>query len=143
MRSEEIIALEQELAFDELDNAKLMKAGMHVINSTPKPVRVRIVFNGDIVFQHIMDGKSGDMWLNRKQNTLEHFGHSGYYLFLKNEETHEFDQYRNDERYAICGGSFPLYVKGELVGGFYVSGLAHDEDHELIIKALKYIKEER
>jgi uncharacterized protein (UPF0303 family) len=46
----------------------------------------------------------------------------------------------NDE-YAVCGGGYPLIVNDELKGVFIISGLRHDEDHALIIKALKEMGE--
>ncbi|MGN1386812.1 MAG: heme-binding protein [Bacillus sp. (in: firmicutes)] len=32
-----------------------------------------------------------------------------------------------DERYAICGGGFPIIVNGETVGAICVSGLPHEQ----------------
>ena len=40
----------------------------------------------------------------------------------------------NNDDYAVCGGGYPLIVNDELKGCFCVSGLAHDEDHDLIVQ---------
>ena len=87
-----------------------------------------------------MPGKKGVEWLDRKQNTVEQYHHSTYYVFLDQEERHVYDE--NDSTIAICGGGFPLIIKGELRGCVIVSGLAHDEDHQLIINTLRGYKNE-
>lgn len=84
-----------------------------------------------------MDGKEEDRWLKRKQRTVEELGHSGYYLFLENEESHIYQKYENDEKYVICGGGFPICVNGENIGVFCVSGLSHEQDHQLIVDAFE------
>ena len=87
-----------------------------------------------------MPGKRGVEWLDRKQNTVERYQHSTYYVFLDQEERHVYDE--NDSTIAICGGGFPLFIKDELRGCVIVSGLAHDEDHQLIINTLRGYKNE-
>lgn len=92
------------------------------------------------MFQYLMPSKKGVEWLDRKQNTVERYQHSTYYVFLDQEERHVYDE--NDSTIAICGGGFPLIIKGELRGCVIVSGLAHDEDHQLIINTLGEYKNE-
>ena len=72
--------------------------------------------------------------------TVERYQHSTYYVFLDQEERHVYDE--NDSTIAICGGGFPLFIKDELRGCVIVSGLAHDEDHQLIINTLRGYKNE-
>ena len=43
---------------------------------------------------------------------------------------------------VICGGGFPLIIRGELRGSILVSGLVHDEDHQVIVDCLRKIKDE-
>ena len=92
------------------------------------------------MFQYLMPGKKGVEWLDRKQNTVERYQHGTYYVFLDQEERHVYDE--NDSTIAICGGGFPLFIKDELHGCVIVSGLAHDEDHQLIIDVLGGYKNE-
>lgn len=129
---------EQELVFETFTNKDALKFGLKVLEIVEreqlKNVRIRVKYDDDIVFQHIMDGKKGDMWLNRKENTVMDSKHSSLYVF---EHELEYEYMIDNDRYAVCGGGFPLIVNNELRGCFIVSGLAHDEDHDLIIKALK------
>lgn len=141
MNSQELLELENELSFQSFVNHDAYKIGKMIVEKVEKEqlknVRIRIVYHGDIVFQYLMDGKHGDMWLNRKQKTVETFHHSSYYVFMKNEETHMYQEYENDETMVICGGGFPLIVNHEICGCFVVSGLEHNEDHQLIVDVLR------
>ncbi|MEG0367659.1 MAG: heme-binding protein, partial [Coprobacillus sp.] len=104
-----------------------------------KNIRIRVVHHNDIVFQYLMDGKAGQMWLDRKENVVLEAKHSSLYVF------HHQDRYQHmidNDKYAVCGGGFPLIENNQVTGAFCISGLAHEEDHDLIIKALKLLKEE-
>lgn len=137
-----VIAQEKELTFNSLQHSDAFNIGQYIIDEVKKfpekAVRIRVVLNGDIVFQYLMNGKDGEEWLDKKQKTVERFHHSSYYIYLLNEKTHEYEGLKND--YAICGGGFPLIVNGIEVGCICVSGLSHEEDHQLIIHALSVLK---
>ena len=47
-----------------------------------------------------------------------------------------------DESLVICGGGFPLIIHDELRGSILVSGLVHDEDHQVIVDCLRKLKDE-
>ena len=113
----------------------------YVNNKNLSPVRIRIVINNDIVFQFLMEGKTNENWLNKKQRTVEKFKHSSYYIYLKNEIQHQYDKVKED--YAICGGGFPLIVNDEIIGCCIVSGLQHDQDHQIIVDCLKELKRKK
>lgn len=113
----------------------------YVNNKNLSPVRIRIVINNDIVFQFLMEGKTNENWLNKKQRTVEKFKHSSYYIYLKNEIQHQYDKIKED--YAICGGGFPIVVKEKMIGCICVSGLKHEKDHQIIIDVLKCLKENK
>ena len=121
VNKEDVLKLEEELSFDHFDAEDAYCIGNEIVKKTSKPVRIRIVLDG-------------------KQNTVERYHHSTYYVFLDQEERHVYDE--NDSTIAICGGGFPLFIKGELRGCVIVSGLAHDEDHHLIIDVLGGYKNE-
>lgn len=137
---DELLELEQRLSFKSFDHEDCYQLALNIINKVKennlKNIRIRIVLNNDIVFQYLMNGKNGEEWLNRKQKTLETFKHSTYYIYLENEATNKYQQYLIDNQYAICGGGFPIRVNHEIVGCVIVSGLAHDQDHQLIVDGL-------
>lgn len=138
----QLLQEEKELSFTSFNNELAFMIGTSIIEEVKqknlKPVRIRIVYNNDIIFQYLMDGKVGEEWLDKKQKTVELFNHSSYYVYALNEQHHQYDLLRKD--YAICGGGYPIIVDDEVKGCIIVSGLAHDEDHQLIINALRRVK---
>ena len=146
MTKEEVLQLEKELSFQKFNNYDAYQLGQIIVNHIEKNqlknVRIRIVLDGDIVFQYLMDGKKGVVWLDRKQKTVEKYGHSSYYVYLENEENGMYQADEKDESLVICGGGFPLIIQNELRGSILVSGLAHDEDHQVIVDCLRELKDE-
>lgn len=78
-------------------------------------------------------------WVKRKANTVKRFGQSSYRVgrtrVYKNKE---LDGLGPD--YAAHGGGFPIWAKGMTagpVGVIVVSGLAQEEDHNLVTGALE------
>lgn len=146
MTKEEVLQLEKELSFQEFNNHAAYQLGQiivdHIEKNHLKNVRIRIVLDGDIVFQYLMDGKKGVIWLDRKQKTVEKYGHSSYYIYLENEENKTYQEDEKDESLVICGGGFPLIIQNELRGSILVSGLVHDEDHQVIVDCLRKLKDE-
>ena len=57
MNKEDVLKLEEELSFDHFDAEDAYCIGNEIANKTSKPVRIRIVLDGDIVFQYLMPGK--------------------------------------------------------------------------------------
>ena len=127
MTKKEVLQLEKELSFQEFNNHDVYQLGQIIVNHIEKNqlknVRIRIVLDGDIVFQYLMDGKKGVVWLDRKQKTVEKYGHSSYYIYLENEENGTYQADEKDESLIICGGGFPLIIQNELRGSILVSGL--------------------
>ena len=146
MTKEEVLQLEKELSFQEFNNHAAYQLGQiivdHIEKNHLKNVRIRIVLDGDIVFQYLMDGKKGVIWLDRKQKTVEKYGHSSYYIYLENEENKTYQDDEKDESLVICGGGFPLIIQNELRGSILVSGLVHDEDHQVIVDCLRELKDD-
>lgn len=137
----DIINQEKMFVFDEFKNEDAFLFGMKVLDIIKKEnlknVRIRVMLDNDIIFQYIMDGKKGEEWLNRKEKTVMSSHHSSLYVY---ENKGDYHYMQDNNEYAVCGGGFPLVIKGELRGCFIISGLAHEEDHDLIIKALEEMK---
>lgn len=133
---------EKTYTFDHFTNDDAFRFGQKVVEIVNekgyKPVRIRVTYKNDVVFQYFMEGKAGDEWVVRKEKTVLESGHSSLYVF---EHPEDFPNMSMETGYAICGGGFPLIVDGVLQGALIVSGLAHDEDHALIIEAIERMKE--
>ena len=59
VNKEDVLKLEEELSFDLFDAEDAYCIGNEIIKKTTQPVRIRIVLDGDIVFQYLMPGKRG------------------------------------------------------------------------------------
>lgn len=129
------------ITFKQFTNKNALDFGLNVLDIVEKEnlknVRIRVKYNGDIVFQYLMDGKKGEEWLNRKENTVMKSGHSSLYVF---EHSDDYSYMLDNDDYAVCGGGYPLIVNNELKGCFCVSGLDHLDDHNLIVRALKEVR---
>lgn len=129
-------------AFTHADAARFTQAVVSLAKARDaKPVGIRVVMDGVIVCQYLMDGKDSDEWLNRnrKQRTVERSGHSSLWVRVCNDASQSYAPWR-EEGCAICGGGFPLVVNGAVRGCLGVSGLSHEEDHDLILDAISKIK---
>ena len=120
MTKEEVLQLEKELSFQEFNNHDAYQLGQiivdHIEKNHLKNVRIRIVLDKDIVFQYLMDGKKGVIWLDRKQKTVEKYGHSSYYIYLENEENGTYQEDEKDEKESL------FYTNITLDGRFITVG---------------------
>ena len=143
---------EAELQFKHFSNEDALKLGLMLVEEAKKrkaPVAIDIMVNGYQLFRYAFAGTNihNDMWINRKRNTVKtvHMSslHTGYVLEKQGETIGE-DWYLDPNDYAFLGGGFPLAIKGTgVVGSICVSGLPHEQDHQMIVDVLtQYLKEE-
>lgn len=137
---------EEELRFPSFTNETALKLGLTIIEEakrTNKSITVEIYRSGQRLFSHAMEGTSADNehWIRRKNNVVQHFGMSSWHvaLRLREEDKNLEDDYGLAfADYVAAGGGFPLIIN-ELgqVGTITVSGLPDQEDHDLLISALR------
>ncbi|MFV0394368.1 MAG: heme-binding protein [Coprobacillaceae bacterium] len=140
MNKEIVLKQEKELQFQKFMYVDAWNLTEIIINNVKsnyeKPVGVRIVYNDVVVMHYLMDGKRDSDWLERKVKTVLESNHCSLYTFLTMDENPIFEKWSSDEQYAICGGGFPIIEEGVVKGAICVSGLAHLDDHEVLINAL-------
>lgn len=138
MNLEEVKAQEQRYQFTEFNHSDGLKIALKIMENAkatePKPVGIRIVYDGNLIFHYLMDGRKPAPWLNRKEKTVLESRHSSLYVFYNKED---YPNWIEDATYAICGGGFPILIHNEVKGAICVSGLEHTKDHALIIQALE------
>ena len=82
MTKEEVLQLEKELSFQEFNNHDVYQLGQIIVNNIEKNqlknVIIRIVLDGDIVFQYLMDDKKGVGWRDFKKKKIEKNWNSTY-----------------------------------------------------------------
>jgi uncharacterized protein (UPF0303 family) len=89
-----------------------------------------------------------DEWVKRKVRLVYRFGHSSFYMgqLLKSKgKTIEQSYLIPESEYAPHGGCFPIINKDTgVVGTVTVSGLPQEEDHKLVVEALRaFLTEEK
>ncbi len=89
---------------------------------------------------------NNDAWVNRKARLVNHFGRSSFYVgqMLKSEGKSLQEKFLLPEsEYAPHGGCFPITLKGTgVVGTITVSGLAQEQDHQVVVQAIQHYLEE-
>lgn len=142
----EVTQQEQELQFDRFTNQDAWALGNLLVQQAEKKhasVSIDITRCRQQLFHVALPGTSidNDQWLSRKINTVYHFGQSSLALQLKSEAEHRSlaeASLLDPQQYAAAGGAFPITITGVgVVGTVAVSGMASEEDHQLIIDCLR------
>jgi len=136
----------RKIELDSFSNQTAMDMGMAIINmakNRKQHVAVEISRLTHTVFLYVDDSLPADKlnWLRRKANVAKRFEESS--LSVKNDlleggmtldKTFGLDE--ND--FLARGGAIPVFVKGAgMIAVVTVSGLHDEEDHKIIIDALK------
>jgi uncharacterized protein (UPF0303 family) len=142
----ELLSQEAELQFGAFRNDDALALGMKLVQRAKtdgKAITVDICRNGQQLFHYALPGTSADndAWIRRKNNVVNRYGHSSFYvgaLFRAKNTTFEQGSRLDPEQYAAHGGAFPIIVRDVgVVGTVTVSGLPQEEDHRLVVQALR------
>ncbi len=152
--TERIAQLEQQeadLALVRFDNEDALKLGNILVDIAwirSLNVVIDIVRGDQQLFHAAMAGTSAnnDDWIARKVRSVRKFGESSLLVgFHAEAEGRPFDaQPWNDlANFTGLGGGFPIrIVDVGVVGVVSVSGLAHEDDHELAAEGLRMLRDE-
>lgn len=136
----------KKIELDSFSNQLAFEMGMKIIDmakSRHQHIAVEICRLNYTVFMYVDDSLPVDKynWLRRKANVAKQFEESS--LSVKNdlmignmtlEKTFGLD----GKDFLANGGSIPVFVKNAgMIGTITVSGLHDEEDHKIIIDALK------
>ncbi|MGI6005600.1 MAG: heme-binding protein [Christensenellales bacterium] len=138
---------EELLVYDKFDHEDALALGLKVAALAGKnygaTVSVRVDIEEFTVFYYRMQGRhlGNDWWMAKKLNGSRKTGRSSFANYLelrgKQEEYPWIEQVGN---YALCGGCFPIRLKGGVLAGFVMcSGLKHEMDHQLLVDALSEV----
>jgi len=143
---EQLLREEEELQFRKFDEETAWQIGCHLValaTNEGLPVAIDISRGDHQLFHAGMKGTSADNdeWIKRKTRVVYRFGHSSFYMgqLLKSKGRSIKENYLLDESdYAPHGGCFPVIVKDTgVVGTITVSGLPQEEDHKLVVRAIR------
>lgn len=138
-------AEEEQLQFERFTNEDALQLGLFIVDEAKKAgklITTDISRQGQRLFLHAMEGTTigNEDWIRRKNNTALQFGKSSwrFALELRQQGRTVADLGLSGDDYAAAGGAFPLAIRGEgIVGTITVSGLPDQEDHDLLIRALR------
>ncbi|MCJ8281347.1 heme-binding protein [Winogradskyella sp.] len=136
----------KKIELDSFNNQTGLKMGLAILNLAKERhqnIAVKVERLNHTIFLFVDDNLPADkhLWLRRKANVAKHFEESS--LSVKNdlvngnmtlEKTFALDI----TKFLAKGGSIPVFVKSAgMVAIITVSGLHDEEDHKIIIDALK------
>ena len=149
----QLLQEEQELQFTRFNEDAAWKLGSQLValaHSRNLPVTIDIMRGTHQLFHASLRGTSADNdeWVKRKVRTVYRFGHSSFYMgqLLKSKgKSIEQSYLVSESEYAPHGGCFPIIIKDTgIVGTVTVSGLPQEEDHKLVVEALRtFLAEEK
>jgi uncharacterized protein (UPF0303 family) len=144
---------EQELQFTTFNEEIAWLLGSQLVElsmSKGLAVTIDITRGNHQLFHASLHGTSADNdeWIKRKVRLVYRFGHSSFYIgqLLKSKSKSIEQAYLIPESdYAPHGGCFPVIVKGVgMIGTVTVSGLPQEEDHKLVVQAIRaYLAQEK
>jgi uncharacterized protein (UPF0303 family) len=143
----QLLLEEKELQFTSFNEDTAWQIGCWLVEhaaSKNLPVTIDITRGEHQLFHASRPGTSADNdeWVKRKVRLVYRFGHSSFYMgqLLKSQGKRIEEMFLLPEsEYAPHGGCFPIIVKGTgVVGTITVSGLAQEDDHKLVVQAIRH-----
>ena len=142
----ELLQEEQELQFRKFNETTAWQIGSQLVEratSNKLPVTIDITRGDHQLFHASLHGTSpdNDEWVKRKVRIVYRFQHSSLYMgqLLKSKGRRIEEAYLLPESdYAPHGGCFPVFLKDTgMIGTITVSGLSQEEDHKLVVQAIR------
>ena len=150
---EQLLQEEHELQFVSFNESIAWQIGCQLVERAQNeglPIAIDITHGSHQLFHASLHGASADNdeWIKRKVRLVYRFGHSSFYIgqLLKSKGKRLEEAYLIPEsEYAPHGGCFPVIVKDTgMIGTITVSGLPQEEDHKLVVQALReYLAQEK
>ena len=143
---ESLLFEEQQLQFNNFNEDTAWQIGCWLVDHAIKndlPVTIDIRRGEHQLFHASRPGTStdNDEWVKRKVRLVKRLGHSSYYIgqLLKNEGKSIQEKFLlSESEYAPHGGCFPVILKETgIIGTITVSGLAQEDDHNVVVQAIR------
>jgi uncharacterized protein (UPF0303 family) len=137
-----------ELQFPRFTKDDSLNLGLLLVElgkSRKLPIAIDITTAGQVLFHVALDGATPDNehWIHAKQRTAARYEIPSLLVGLRGRlggGRLEDQGWYDESMYAAHGGSFPVYVAGVgAVATVTVSGLPQQEDHDLVVEALREI----
>lgn len=136
----------RKIELEKFSNTIGLEMGLAIVNlakERDQKIAVQIDRLNHPIFLYVDDDLPADKqnWLRRKANIAKHFEESSLSIkqdLIKGKMTLEDTFALNPKEYLAKGGALPIFVKNAgMIAIVTVSGLQDEEDHKIIIDALK------
>lgn len=133
-----------ELRFSSLSHEDALALGMDLASRAEErnwPLAVSVFLGDQHVFRYSCPGTTSenDDWIERKRKTVYKFHEPsflvGQRMISLGKEFHA--ETGLDESFAAHGGGFPLFVGDKFVGAVIASGVPQQDDHAIVVEALR------
>ncbi len=141
---------EETLQFETFTNRTALEIGLKLVERAQKEgkaITIDITRSGQQLFHHACEGTTpdNDQWIIRKCRVVNRFHKSSLRVgqsLLKAGKTIAERYYVDPLEYSAHGGAFPIIIRDVgVVGTIAVSGLAQEEDHAMVVEAIRqYLK---
>lgn len=140
----ELEAQHADLRFDSFSHEDALTLGMDLVARAEErhwPLAVSVFIGDQHVFRYACPGTSAenDDWIERKRKTVYQFHESsflvGQKLISQGKDFHT--ETGLDSSFAAHGGGFPLFVGNKFVGAVIASGVPQQDDHAIVVEALR------
>ena len=137
---------EAAMQFEAFTAETALEIGLGLIDKAKnekKKITIDITRHGHQLFHYAFEGTSpdNDQWILGKIRVVNRFGRSSLYIgtLLKSLGKSMEEKYLiSSFEYRAHGGSFPIILKGTgMIGTITVSGLAQEEDHAMVVDAIR------
>ena len=133
-----------ELRFSSLNHEDALALGMDLASRAEErnwPLAVSVFLGDQHVFRYACPGTTSenDDWIERKRKTVYKF-HEPSFLVGQRMISLGKDFHAEtglDESFAAHGGGFPLFVGDKFVGAVIASGVPQQDDHAIVVEALR------
>jgi len=148
---DQLLSEEKSLQFDHFNEDTAWQIGSWLVEQATRDglaVTIDIQLGDHQLFHASRPGTSADNdeWIKRKVRLVRRMGHSSFYYgqFLKSKGKSIEEKFLLPEsEFAPHGGCYPILLKNTgLVGTITVSGLPQEEDHKLVVMAIRHYLEE-
>ena len=148
---EEVTAQEEELMLDSFTRKDVKRLGdiMHEINREYGVAFAFEIYVNELTAYKFLPegtGKINDLWMEKKVRTVMTLGYSTmhYWIFTESIGGKRKPDFYPSEDVVMCGGGFPLHVRGAgIIGAIACSGPGDQNDHLFCLEALRRFKKQK
>lgn len=134
-----------DLRFESLSHEDSLALGMDLAARAEElnwPLAVSVFLGDQHVFRYACPGTSAenDDWIERKRKTVYKFHEPSFLVgqrFISQGKDFATETGLDDAVYAAHGGGFPLFVGDTFVGAVIASGVPQQDDHAIVVEALR------